>query len=210
MTTLSQILESKIVAIIRGANPNDVLKIANALREGGVRALEITMNSSKALSVIEEVAGKIGDEVMVGAGTVLDAQTARAAISAGAKFIISPTLDINTIKTARRYGAVSIPGAYTPTEVLKAYSHGGDIIKVFPASNAGYIKDIRGPLPQIPLMPTGGVNLDNIQQFYKAGAVAFGIASALVDTKQEITDDYLQKLTEKASQFVRAVSTSNN
>lgn len=210
MTTLSQILESKIVAIIRGANPNDVLKIANALREGGVRALEITMNSSKALSVIEEVVGKIGDEVMVGAGTVLDAQTARAAISAGAKFIISPTLDVNTIRTARRYGAVSIPGAYTPTEVLKAYSHGGDIIKVFPASNAGYIKDIRGPLPQIPLMPTGGVNLDNIQQFYMAGAVAFGIASALVDTKQEITDDYLQKLTEKANQFVRAVSTLNN
>lgn len=210
MTTLSQILESKIVAIIRGANPDDVLKIANALREGGVRALEITMNSSKALSVIEEVVGKIGDEVMVGAGTVLDAQTARAAISAGAKFIISPTLDVNTIRTARRYGAVSIPGAYTPTEVLKAYSHGGDIIKVFPASNAGYIKDIRGPLPQIPLMPTGGVNLDNIQQFYMAGAVAFGIASALVDTKQEITDDYLQKLTEKANQFVRAVSTLNN
>lgn len=210
MTTLSQILESKIVAIIRGANPGDVLKIANALRKGGVRALEITMNSSKALSVIEEVAGKIGDEVMVGAGTVLDAETARAAIYAGAKFIISPTLDIKTIRTTRRYGAVSIPGAYTPTEVLEAYSHGGDIIKIFPASNAGYIKDIRGPLPQIPLMPTGGVNLDNIQQFYKVGAVAFGIASALVDTKQEITDDYLQKLTEKASQFIHAVSSSNN
>lgn len=210
MTILSQILESKIVAIIRGANPDDVLKIAIALRQGGVRALEITMNSSKALSVIEEVAGNIGDEVMVGAGTVLDAETARAAIYAGAKFIISPTFDIETIRTTRRYGAVSMPGAYTPTEVLEAYSHGGDIIKVFPASNAGYIKDIRGPLPQIPLMPTGGVNLDNIKQFYEAGAVAFGIASALVDTKQEITDDYLQKLTEKARQFVQAVSTLNN
>ncbi len=206
MTTLSQVLESKIVAIIRGANPNNVLKIADALCKGGVKALEITMNSPKALSVIEEVADKIGDQVLVGAGTVLDAQTARSAISAGAKFIISPTLDIKTIRTTRKYGVVSIPGAYTPTEVLKAYSYGGDIIKVFPASNAGYIKDIRGPLPQIPLMPTGGVNLDNIHEFHKAGAVAFGIASALVDTKQEITDDYLQKLTEKASQFIRAVS----
>lgn len=210
MTALSQILESKIVAIIRGANPKDVLKIAEALREGGVKALEITMNSSNALSVIEEVADKIGDEVLVGAGTVLDAQTARDAISAGAKFIISPTLDIKTIRTTRRYGAISIPGAYTPTEVLNAYSYGGDIIKVFPASNAAYIKDIRGPLPQIPLMPTGGVNLDNIQQFHQAGAVAFGIASALADTKQEITDDYLQKLTEKANKFVHAVSILNN
>lgn len=206
MTVLSQILESKIVAIIRGANPKDVLRIAEALLAGGVKALEITMNSSNALSVIEEVAGKIGDEVLVGAGTVLDPHTARDAISAGAKFIISPTLDIETIRTTRRYGAVSIPGAYTPTEVLNAYSYGGDIIKVFPASAPGYIKDIRAPLPQIPLMPTGGVNLDNIQQFLQAGAVAFGIASALVDIKQEITDDYLQKLTEKASQFVRAVS----
>lgn len=206
MTTLSQILECKIVAIIRGANPKDVLKIANALREGGVKALEITMNSLNALSVIEELVSKTGDNLIVGAGTVLDAQTARSAISAGAKFIISPTLDIKTIRTARRYGAVSIPGAYTPTEVLKAYSYGGDIIKVFPASNAGYIKDIRGPLPQIPLMPTGGVNLENIEAFHKAGAVAFGIASALVDTKQEITDDYLQKLTEKAKLFVQAIS----
>lgn len=210
MTALSQILESKIVAIIRGANPKDVLKIAEALREGGVKALEITMNSSNAIAVIEEVADKIGDEVLVGAGTVLDAQTARDAISAGAKFIISPTLDIKTIRTTRRYGAISIPGAYSPTEVLNAYSYGGDIIKVFPASNASYIKDIRGPLPQIPLMPTGGVNLDNIQQFHQAGAVAFGIASALVDTKQEITDDYLQKLTEKAHRFVHAVSILNN
>lgn len=206
MSALSRILESKIVAIIRGANPNDVLKIADALRQGGVKTLEITMNSPKALSVIEEVADKIGNQVLVGAGTVLDAQTAISAISAGAKFIISPTLDKKTIRTTRKYGVVSIPGAYTPTEVLDAYSYGGDIIKVFPASNAGYIKDIRGPLPQIPLMPTGGVNLDNIQQFHKAGAVAFGIASALVDTKQEITDDHLQKLTDKAKRFVLAVS----
>ena len=207
MTTLSQILETKIVAIIRGANPGDVLKIAKALSAGGVKALEITINSPKALSVIEEVADQMGQQVLVGAGTVLDAETARAAITAGAKFIISPTVDVKTIKMARRYGIVSIPGAYTPTEILTAYENGGDIIKVFPASiGAQYIKDIRGPLGHIPLMPTGGVNLENIGDFQKAGAVAFGIASALVDTKKEITEAYLQQLTDTAGKFIQAVA----
>lgn len=206
MTTLSSLLETKIIAIIRGANPGDVLKIAKALYEGGVKALEITLNSPKALSVIEQVADEIGNQVLVGAGTVLDAEAAKAAITAGAKFIISPTVDVKTIKMTRRYGIVSIPGAYTPTEILKAYSNGGDIIKVFPAS-AGpqYIKDIRGPLAHIPLMPTGGVTLENIKEFQKAGGVAFGIASALVDSKKEITDEYLQQLTDKAFKFIQAV-----
>lgn len=207
MTTLAGILESKIVAIIRGANPTDVLKIADALHKGGVKALEITINSPKALSVIEKVADEMSDRVLVGAGTVLDAETARAAISAGATFIISPTVDIETIKMTKRYGMVSIPGAYTPTEVLYAYSNGGDIIKVFPASTGAlYIKDIRGPLPHIPLMPTGGVNLDNIKEYKNAGAVAYGIASALVDTKQEVTELYLQQLTDKARKYIEAVA----
>jgi len=207
MTTLSGILESKIVAIIRGANPTDVLKIAEALHKGGVKALEITINSPKALSVIEKVADEMGNEVLVGAGTVLDAETARSAISAGAKFIISPTVDMETIKMTKRYGMISIPGAYTPTEILYAYANGGDIIKVFPASaGAFYIKDIRGPLPHIPLMPTGGVNLDNIYEYKEAGAVAYGIASALVDTKQEVTETYLQQLTDKARKYIQAVT----
>lgn len=207
MSTLSQILETKIVAIIRGANPKDVLQIAKALQKGGVKALEITINSPKALSVIEEVADEIGQDVLVGAGTVLDAETARAAITAGAKFIISPVVDIEIIKMTKRYGIVSIPGAYTPTEILTAYQTGGDLIKVFPASSgAQYIKDIRGPLAHIPLMPTGGVNLENISEYHKAGAVAFGIGSALVDTKNEITEDYLQQLTDKASKYIQAVA----
>lgn len=206
MTTLSQILDTKIVAIIRGANPKDVLRIANALHQGGVKALEITINSPKALSVIEEVADQLGQQVLVGAGTVLDAETARAAITAGAKFIISPTVDIETIKLTKRYGIVSIPGAFTPTEILRAYQSGGDIIKVFPASaGAEYIKDIRGPLAHIPLMPTGGVNLENIKEYQKAGAVAFGIGSALVNTKNEINDEYLQQLTEKAINYIQSV-----
>ena len=209
MTTLSQILQTKIVAIIRGANPKDVLKIAYALQEGGVKALEITINSPKALSVIEEVADKIGNAVLVGAGTVLDAETAKSAISAGAKFIISPIVDLETIKMTKRYGLVSIPGAYTPTEIVTAYANGGDIIKVFPASSGvQYIKDIRGPLSHIPLMPTGGVNLENIAEYQKAGAVAFGIGSALVDTKNEITQAYLQQLTIRAIKYIQSVSST--
>jgi 2-dehydro-3-deoxyphosphogluconate aldolase / (4S)-4-hydroxy-2-oxoglutarate aldolase len=204
--TLQGILEHKIVAIIRNANPNDVMKIANALYEGGVRILEITMNSPKPLQAFEEVTDAFGDQLLVGAGTVLDPETARAALLAGAKFILSPTLNLETIKMTRRYGAVSIPSAFTPSEILTAYENGGDIIKVFPASiGPGYLKDIRGPLPQIPLLPTGGVNLENIKEFLKAGAVGFGIGSSLVNTKNEITETYLKELTEKAKQFVAAV-----
>jgi len=205
MNSLTHILSNKIVAIIRGINPNDVLPIAKALHEGGVKSLEITLNSPKALTVIEEVAGEMGDKILVGAGTVLDAESARAAISAGAKFIISPIVDAKTIKLTRRYGAVSIPGAYTPTEIVSAYSNGGDIIKVFPASSAGYIKDVRGPLSHIPIMPTGGIKIDNIAEFQKAGGIAFGIGSSLVDSKKEVTEEYLQQLTDKAKRFVAAL-----
>ncbi len=205
MTALTHILSNKIVAIIRGVKPQYVMQIAKALYEGGVRSLEITLNSPKALSLIEEVASEMNDKMLVGAGTVLNAESARAAISAGAAFIISPIVDIKTIRLTRKYGAVSIPGAYTPTEVMTAYSNGGDIIKVFPASSAAYIKDIRGPLSHIPLMPTGGITIDNIKEFQKAGGVAFGIGSSLVDAKNEVTDEYLQQLTEKARRFVEAL-----
>lgn len=205
MNILSQILDHKIIAIIRGANPQDILKIAKALYAGGIRMLEITMNSPKPLAAIEEVADNLGDKILIGAGTVLDPETARSAILCGAKFIISPTINVDTIKMTKRYGAVCIPGAYTATEILHAYSNGGDIIKVFPATSPAYLKAISGPLPQVPLLPTGGVNLESIKEFQKAGAVGFGLGSALVDTKQEITDQYLIRLTEKAKQFSEAV-----
>ncbi|MCI1773646.1 MAG: bifunctional 4-hydroxy-2-oxoglutarate aldolase/2-dehydro-3-deoxy-phosphogluconate aldolase [Paenibacillus lautus] len=211
MNTMSSILDNKIIAIIRGANSKDVLNMAKALHEGGVNILEITMNSPNALSVIEEVSVELGDRVVVGAGTVLDSETARAAILAGAKFILSPTVDVETIKMAKRYGAVSIPGAFTPTEILSAYENGGDIIKVFPATlGPSFIKDIRGPLPQIPLLPTGGIDLNNIQAFMKAGAVGCGIGSALVNTQLEITDEYFVQLTEKARQFASAVKSNED
>ncbi len=187
MDALSHILENKIVAIIRGANSFDLVKIANALYHGGVKVLEVTLNSSNALSGIEELASQSGKQVLIGAGTVLDAETAKAAIKAGAKFIISPNVNIETIRVTKNYGSVSIPGAYTATEIVNAYANGGDIIKVFPASNPQYIKTLRGPLSHIPMMPTGGISLENIFEFQKTGAVAFGIGTALVDTKKKIT-----------------------
>lgn len=208
MKPLQHLLTHKVVSIVRGANPRDLLRIARALHAGGVRSMEVTLNSPGALASIEEIAGAMGDDFLVGAGTVLDPESARAALLAGARFIISPTLNAKTIRMTKRYGAVSMPGAYTATEILKAYEYGGDIIKVFPAgtSGASYFKDIAGPLPHIPLMPTGGVSLDNIKSFADAGAKAFGLGSSLVDTKPAMTDEYLQQLTEKARAFVAAVA----
>lgn len=207
MTILSKILEYKVVSIIRGAEPADVLPIAHALYDGGIRCLEITLNSPNALQAIESVASAMGSLLSVGAGTVLDAASAKDAIAAGAQFIISPITDVATIHTTKELGAVSIPGAYTPSEIFTAFSAGGDIIKVFPASaGPGFIKEILAPLPHIPLMPTGGVNLQNIGEFRRAGAVAFGIGKSLVDTAQKIDAEYLRQITARAKQFMQAAN----
>ena len=203
MTTLSQILQHKIIAILRGANPNDVLKIAEALHKGGIKLLEITFNSPNALELLKKLSSQMKNEMLIGMGTVLNAATAKQAIAAGAKFILSPALNPETIKATKEAGAVSIPGAFTATEILMAYENGADIVKVFPASaGADYIKDIRGPLPHIPLMPTGGVTINNVSNFFKAGAVAVGIGSDLVNTKQEVNHEYLRLLSGKAKAFV--------
>jgi 2-dehydro-3-deoxyphosphogluconate aldolase/(4S)-4-hydroxy-2-oxoglutarate aldolase len=204
MTNLEQILQYKIVAILRGCTADRVPDIAAALYAGGVRLLEITLNSPGALEAIRQVATTMGDRLLVGAGTVLTPEEAEAAIAAGARFILSPSLDIATIQLTRRLGAVSIPGAFTATEILTAWRNGADIVKVFPASvGVNYFRDLRGPLPQIPLMPTGGINLDNIRDFQKVGAVAFGIGSALVPASQDITQTALQQLTAKAADYVK-------
>jgi 2-dehydro-3-deoxyphosphogluconate aldolase/(4S)-4-hydroxy-2-oxoglutarate aldolase len=204
---LDHILKNKIVAIVRGIHPTDVIKIAYALLEGGVNTMEVTLNSSDALSVISELNKEMKNKMLIGAGTVLNATMANEAIDVGACFIISPIVDEGTINATKKRGAVSIPGAYTPTEIYKAFSMGGEIIKVFPASsNVNYIKEVRAPLPQIPLMPTGGVSLQNIQEFRKAGAVAFGIGGSLVDAKQKVTSEYLQKITDTAKKFVQLVN----
>jgi len=207
MSVLQEILEFKIVAILRGIHPDHAVEIASALQQGGVRLLEITLNSPDALAVIGKVAAALGDGLCIGAGTVLDAGQAKAAIDAGARFILSPTLDLETIQQTRQMGAVSIPGAFTPTEILTAWRNGADIIKVFPASvGVPYFRDLRGPLPFIPLMPTGGVNLDNIREFQSAGAVAFGIGSGLVKSERQLSDEYLQQLTQKAAEYVNAIT----
>ncbi|MEH6305796.1 bifunctional 4-hydroxy-2-oxoglutarate aldolase/2-dehydro-3-deoxy-phosphogluconate aldolase [Olivibacter sp. CPCC 100613] len=205
MSTLENIKKNKIVAIIRGAKPDDVLYIAEALYKGGIRLVEITMNSAEPLATIERVSDQLGDKLTIGAGTVLDGDTAKDAIKAGARFVLSPIVDKEVIEVTKRLDRVSIPGAYTATEIYQAYKIGADIIKVFPATSPSYLKDIAGPLPQIPLLPTGGVTLDNIADFKKAGAIGFGIGSSLVDTKQKVTDEYLSKLTDIAQKFVKAI-----
>ncbi|RAK22070.1 2-keto-3-deoxy-phosphogalactonate aldolase [Anoxybacillus vitaminiphilus] len=212
MNLLEQIKENGIVAIIRGAQPENILPIAKALHAGGVKTLEITVETPKVLTLIEQVASEMGDEVIVGAGTVLDPETARAAIMAGAKFIFSPTVNIETIKLTKRYGVISIPGALTPTEILTAYEHGADVVKVFPANMFGprYLKDVHGPMPHIPLMPTGGVDLRNVAEYIQAGAVAVGIGSNLVNTKKPMDEAYFENLCKTAAEYIQAVKRARN
>ncbi|HVG17030.1 MAG TPA: bifunctional 4-hydroxy-2-oxoglutarate aldolase/2-dehydro-3-deoxy-phosphogluconate aldolase, partial [Chitinophagaceae bacterium] len=159
-----------------------------------------------ALLQIEQLSSTVGDRMLVGAGTVLDVGGAKDAIGAGAQFLISPTLDIDVIKTTKDHDIVSIPGAYTATEIYLAHKTGADIIKVFPVSDPAYIKGLLGPLNNLKLMPTGGINIQNINGFSKAGAVAFGIGSSLVHAVQHIDDEYLHSLTRKAKEFVQALN----
>lgn len=207
MSLFNELTECGIVAVIRGANKNNIIPIAKALSAGGVKALELTVETPKILSLVEMAVDELKDEAIVGVGTVLDPETARASIMAGAKFVFSPVVNIETIKMTKRYGVLSVPGAFTPTEILTAYENGADLIKVFPANivGPGYFKDVHGPMPHIPLMPTGGINVTNVGSYIKAGAVAAGVGSTLVNTKEEITEEYLAKLTDLASQFVQEV-----
>jgi len=206
MSTLSEIKEHQLVAIVRGLDPRHILAVSEALYAGGIRILEITMNSLEPLAAIETVSRAMGDRMVIGAGTVLDANMAEDAVSAGARFVLSPIVALDVIQAAKDLGVVSIPGAYTATEIFTAYTSGANIVKVFPATSPAYIKDIAGPLPQIPLLPTGGITPQNIKDYKQAGAVGFGIGSALVDTKQPITPSHLQQITERARQFVTAIA----
>lgn len=208
MSLLNELKETGIVAVIRGATKENIIPIAKALSAGGVKALELTVETPKILSLVEMVADELKDDAIVGVGTVLDPETARASIMAGAKFVFSPVVNIETIKMTKRYGVLSVPGALTPTEILTAYEHGADIIKVFPANifGPGYFKDLKGPLPHVPLMPTGGIDVTNVGAYIKAGAIAAGVGSTLVNTKEAITSEYLERLTNLASQFVQEVN----
>ncbi len=206
LNQLEQILKHKLVAILRGMPANDTVAIANALYEGGIRILEVTLNSEQALDLIERLSHTFQDKMMIGAGTVLDHSDAVNAIAAGASFLISPSMDSRVINTTKKAGRISIPGAFTATEILTAYNNGADIVKVFPAPDAAYIKNILAPLNHIRLMPTGGIDETNIKAFAATGAVAFGIGSALVKSGSVVDNNYLGELTARAKRLIDALN----
>ena len=179
---LAEIEATGVVAVIRAATGEQVVDICRALVAGGVTACEITMTTPDAIDAIARATAEIGDQALVGVGTVLDAGTARAAILAGAQFVVSPTLDLPVVAMAHQYDRPVMPGALTPTEILAAWTAGADVVKVFPANHFGptYFRDLRGPLPHIRLTPTGGVDLGTAADWIKAGAVCLGVGSALV------------------------------
>lgn len=203
---LIRLKESGLVAVIRRPKKSQINYIAEALVEGGTGALEITLDTPGALDMIHELKEKFQDKVLVGAGTVLDAISAKSAIDAGSDFIFCPSFDIETVQITNRYGRISIPGVMTPTEMVQAYSVGADLLKVFPGAALGenYIKDLQGPLGHIPMMPTGGVSVDNVETFIKNGAVAVGAGGSLVDGKA-IAEERYEVITEISKEFVKRI-----
>ena len=203
---LQTITDCGVVAIVRVSSAREAVDVCMAIARGGVTPIEVTMTVPGAIDAIREFKSTVKEEVLIGAGTVLDPETARACILAGADFIVSPTLNLEVIKVCRRYSKIIIPGTFTPTEILTAWEAGADIVKVFPASvgGPGYLKDIMGPLPQVKLVPTGGVNLDTTPEFIKAGAVAVAAGSSLVD-KKAVSEQNWGAITETARKFVAAV-----
>jgi len=202
-----EIEASGVIAIVRFDRSEDLVQVARAVRAGGVRAIEFTMTTPNALDIIEQSAREFGQDVLLGAGTVLDPETARAAILAGAQFIVAPTLNPQVIETCRRYSKAVIPGAFTPTEILTAWECGADFVKVFPAEFGGpeYLKAVLAPLPQVKLIPVGGVSLENTGAFIKAGASAVAVGGNLVK-KSAIAAKRFDDLTELARLYVQAVA----
>ncbi|HKN84817.1 MAG TPA: bifunctional 4-hydroxy-2-oxoglutarate aldolase/2-dehydro-3-deoxy-phosphogluconate aldolase [Pyrinomonadaceae bacterium] len=202
-----QIRETGVIPVVRANSAAEAMRAIDAIREGGIAILEITMTVPSAVNVIEEVSARYGSEALVGAGTVLDPETAKACISAGARFVVSPSLDLETIAFCRAQEVVVMPGALTPTEVVQAWTAGADFVKVFPAGAVGgasYIKALKAPLPQIELVPTGGVSLKTAADFIRAGAAAVGVGADLVDVKA-IREGQASLITERAKQFVEIV-----
>jgi len=204
--TLSRLVDSGVVAVLRGVEADQLIGITEALREGGVTAVEITADTPNVAEKLGEVAGSFDDEVVVGTGTVLDSETARTTLMAGAEFVVSPSLHGDVIETCNRYGAVSAPGVMTPTEAVRGYEAGADFVKVFPAKTVGpaHLGAIQGPLGQIPMMPTGGVGPGNAADYIDAGAFAVGAGGALVDYDAAARGDY-EAITETAREFVQVV-----
>jgi 2-dehydro-3-deoxyphosphogluconate aldolase/(4S)-4-hydroxy-2-oxoglutarate aldolase len=209
MTVIDAIEADGAVAIVRLDDLSAAVPLTEALVRGGVRAVEFTFTNPLAGRVIEEVREALGDKAIIGAGSVLDPETARTAILAGAQFVVTPTLKTETITLCNRYGVPTIIGAFTPTEILTAWEAGASVVKVFPATvgGPGYLKDVRGPLPQVKLAPTGGVNFENAADFIRAGAVAVAMGSNLVDAKTVKAKqwDVLEERARRLIQIVRGV-----
>lgn len=202
------IKRTKIVPVIRAQSAEDAMNVVKALLDGGIDVLEITMTVPGAIDLMHEVSKQYGDQALIGAGTVYDPDTAAKCIGAGARFIVGPCLSIPTIKFCNELDILVAPGAFTPTEVMAAWQNGADIVKVFPCDAAGgpsYIKSLRAPFPQIPLMPTGGVSLTTAMDFLMAGAVAVGAGNSLVDPSL-IREGKFEQLTERAIAFREAVA----
>jgi 2-dehydro-3-deoxyphosphogluconate aldolase/(4S)-4-hydroxy-2-oxoglutarate aldolase len=202
---LQRIKETGIVAVIRAENAEQALKITDAVKKGGIEAVEITMTIPGALGVMEKLSQEYNsDEILLGAGSVLDSETAKNCITAGAEYIVSPSFDKETVELCNRYQKPVMPGAITVTEVVTAMESGADVVKIFPASLFGpkIISSIKAPIPQAPLMPTGGVNIDNVKDWIKAGSWAVGVGSGL--SKGAKTGDY-EQVTETAKEFIRLI-----
>jgi 2-dehydro-3-deoxyphosphogluconate aldolase / (4S)-4-hydroxy-2-oxoglutarate aldolase len=204
---LKKVADAGVVAVIRANSKDQLTGIAEALLAGGVPAIEVTMSTPKAIAGIEMLADRFGDTAVIGVGTAIDAATARDAIAAGAQFVVSPVFDEQIVATTRRYGKIMIPGAFTPTEILRAWTAGADVVKVFPSTALGpqYFKDILAPLPQLRLTPTGGVDLKNAGDWIKAGAVFVGAGSSLV-SKDALAKNDWASITANAKAFVEAIT----
>lgn len=205
---LSFITDIGIVPVVRTNSAESAIKAIEAIYRGGVRSAEITMTVPGAIKALEKIADQFGDKIMLGAGTVLDPETARSCMLAGAQFFVTPSLNVATIEMAKRYSKVICPGALTPTEVVTAWQAGADVIKIFPASAVGgakYIKALKGPFPQIQMIPTGGVNLETAGEFLKAGACAVAVGGELVDAKL-IKENRYDRIEELAKEYLAAVA----
>jgi len=207
-SVLKTITDTGLVPIVRATSSEDALKAVEAIRAAGISTVEITMTVPGAIQLLETLSAQLGDKVLLGAGTVLDPETARLAILAGAEFLISPTLNVNVIEMTRRYSKVSIPAGLTPTEIVAAWEAGADFVKVFPCGNMGgadYIKALKGPLPQIEMIPTGGVTLENAADFLRAGAAAIAVGGEIVD-KKAMKEKRWEVITENARKFAEVVA----
>jgi 2-dehydro-3-deoxyphosphogluconate aldolase / (4S)-4-hydroxy-2-oxoglutarate aldolase len=203
---LRRVLDCGIVAVVRSPDSQQLVEAARALADGGVTIVEITMTVPNALDVVRAVRQALGDRLLLGAGTILDPETARAALLAGAEYLVAPTVNLDVIKLCQRYDKLVMPGAFTPTEILTAWEAGADIVKVFPAEVVGpaFFKAVRGPLPQIRMMPTGGVDLNTALDFLKAGACCLGVGSQLIEPKA-VAERNFDRIRELAKQYVGIV-----